>query len=142
MSQTLTAAPRLLHSMKLQVRWGDMDALGHVNNAEYLRYFEQSRIAWLESLGFPTNGKGTGPILAKVTVTYLKPVVYPSELEVRLYAAHVGNSSFTVTSDIVNGRDASERFTTGEFVTVWVDYDAEKSVPVPEKLRAILAGAS
>jgi acyl-CoA thioester hydrolase len=134
------AEPRLLHSLKIQVRWGDMDALGHVNNAEYLRYFEQSRIAWLESLGYPTTGEGTGPILAKVTVTYLKPVVYPSELEVRLYAARVGTSSFTLASDIVNGRDASERFTEGEFVTVWVDYAAERSVPIPDRLRAVLEG--
>ena len=142
MSQTPTAAPRLLHSLRLQVRWGDMDALGHVNNAEYLRYFEQSRIAWLESLGIPTTGRGTGPILAKASVTYLKPIVYPNELEVRLYAARVGNTSFTLVSEIVNGRDASERFTEGEFVTVWVDYEASKSVPVPDRLRAILAGTA
>lgn len=135
-------APRLLHSLRLQVRWGDMDALGHVNNAEYLRYFEQSRIVWLEGLGYPVAGKGSGPILAKVSVTYLRPIVYPSELEIRLYAGHVGNSSFTLVSEIVNGRDASERFTEGEFVTVWVDYDAARSVPIPETLRAILTGAA
>ena len=133
-------APRLLHSLRLQVRWGDMDALGHVNNAEYLRYFEQSRIAWLEGLGYPVAGQGAGPILAKVSVTYLKPVVYPSELEIRLYAGKVGNSSFTLLSEIVNGRDAAERFTEGEFVTVWVDYDASKSVPIPDRLRAVLEG--
>lgn len=142
MSQPPTAAPRLLHAMKCHVRWGDMDALGHVNNAEYLRYFEQSRIVWLEGLGFSLTGKGTGPILAKISVTYLKPVVYPSEIEVRIYAGPVGNSSFTLVSDIVNGRDASERFTTGEFVTVWVDYDAGKSVPVPDRLRAVLEGTA
>ena len=142
MSQTPTGAPRLLHSLKLQVRWGDMDALGHVHNAEYLRYFEQSRIAWLESLGYQTTGKGTGPILVKVSVTFLKPIVYPTELEVRLYAARVGTTSFTLASEIVNGRDAAERFTEGEFVTVWVDYEASKSVPVPDRLRAILAGTA
>jgi acyl-CoA thioester hydrolase len=125
----------------MQVRWGDMDALGHVNNAEYLRYFEQSRIEWLEGHGCAVAAVGTGPILAKVSVTYLKPVVYPTEIEIRLYAGHVGNSSFTLLSEIVNGRDASERFTEGEFVTVWVDYERAKSVPIPEKVRAILAGA-
>lgn len=131
----------MLHSLKMQVRWGDMDALGHVNNAEYLRYFEQSRITWLEGHGYAVAGVGTGPILAKVSVTYLKPVVYPTEIEIRLYAGPVGNSSFTLLSEIVNGRDASERFTEGEFVTVWVDYERAKSVPIPEKIRAILAGA-
>ena len=136
------SAPRLLHSLRLQVRWGDMDALGHVNNAEYLRYFEQSRIEWLEGIGYPLSGKGTGPILAKVSVTYLKPIVYPTEMEIRLYAGPVGRTSFTLVSEIVNGRDAAERFTEGEFVTVWVDYEASKSVPIPDRLRAILAGAA
>ena len=70
MSQPPTAERRLLHSLRLQVRWGDMDALGHVNNAEYLRYFEQSRIAWLEALGFPTTGKGTGPINGEQWLPY------------------------------------------------------------------------
>ncbi len=142
MSPPPTAERRLLHSLRLQVRWGDMDALGHVNNAEYLRYFEQSRIVWLEGIGYALASEGTGPILAKVSVTYLKPVVYPTELEIRLYAGPVGNTSFTLVSEIVNGRDAAERFTEGEFVTVWVDYAASKSVPIPDRLRAILTGAA
>jgi acyl-CoA thioester hydrolase len=134
--------PRLLHSLKLQVRWGDMDALGHVNNAEYLRYFEQSRIEWLEGLGYGLSGVGPGPILAKASVTYLKPVVYPTEIEVRLYATRVGNASFTCASDIVNGRDVTERFTEGEFVIVWFDYTTGKAVPVPGALRDLLLGAA
>lgn len=133
-------SPRLLHSLRLQVRWGDMDALGHVNNAEYLRYFEQSRVVWLDGLGYRTSGAGAGPILAKATVTFLKPVVYPSEVEVRLYASRVGNTSFTLASDIVNGRDAAERFTEGEFVIVWFDYTTGSAVPVPAALRARLGG--
>ena len=134
------APPRLLHSLRLQVRWGDMDALGHVNNTEYLRYFEQSRVQWLEGLGHPTTGEGHGPILAKATVSYLKPIVYPSEVEVRLFASRVGNASFTVASDIVNGRDVAERFAEGEFVIVWYDYRGGRSVPVPDRLRTVLAG--
>jgi acyl-CoA thioester hydrolase len=140
MSPTPPEPRRLLHSLRMQVRWGDMDALGHVNNAEYLRYFEQSRIEWLEGHGYAVAGVGTGPILAKASVTYLKPLVYPTEIEIRLYAGAVGNSSYTLLSEIVNGRDATERFSEGEFVTVWVDYAAAKSVPIPDRLRAILTG--
>lgn len=127
--------------IEIPVAFGDMDALGHVNNAEYLRYFEQARVQWLETLGFPTTGEGCGPILATMTVTYLNPVVYPSELEVRLLPARLGNSSFTLGAEIVNGRDASERFTEGEFVIVWLDYATGKAVPVPGRLRAAFAGS-
>ena len=139
MSPITPAARKLLHASRMPVRWGDMDALGHVNNAEYLRYFEQARIDWLEGLGYAVDGKGPqGPILAKVTVTYLRPVVYPSELEIRLYAGHVGNSSFTLAGEIVNARDAAERFTEGEFVTVWLDNAAARSVRFPDRIRAAL----
>ena len=138
MSQPQSRTPRLLHSLRLQVRWGDMDALGHVNNAEYLRYFEQSRIEWLEGQGYRTNGEGTGPILAKASVTYLKPVVYPNDLEVRLYPARIGNTSFTLASEIVNGRDATERFTEAEFVIVWTDYATARPMRVPDHVRAVL----
>lgn len=138
----MNPAPRLLHTLRIHVRWGDMDALGHVNNAEYLRYFEQSRVEWLDSLGWRTTGEGTGPILLKGSVTYLKPVVYPAELEVRLYPARVGTTSFTLASEIVNARDALERFTEGEFVIVWFDYAANRPVPVPEALRRVLGEAA
>ena len=139
MSPTAPAARKLLHASRMPVRWGDMDALGHVNNAEYLRYFEQARIDWLEGLGYAVDGKGPqGPILAKVTVTYLRPVVYPSELEIRLYAGHVGNSSFTLAGEIVNARDAAERYSQADFVLVWTDYGTTRPVRVPERLRAIL----
>jgi acyl-CoA thioester hydrolase len=140
MSPPEPGTPRLLHALRLNVRWGEMDALGHVNNAEYLRYFEQARIEWLERFGIQLTGAGTGPVLAKVSVSYLKPIVYPSEVEVRLYAGRVGNTSFVLASEIVNARDAAERFTEGEFVTVWVDYAASRPVPVPESLRAVLSG--
>jgi acyl-CoA thioester hydrolase len=138
----MTGARRLLHSIRLQVRWGDMDALGHVNNAEYLRYFEQSRVEWLDGLGCGTTRTGAGPILAGMTLNYRKPIVYPSEIEVRIYPAKLGNTSFTIASEIVNGRDAGERFAEGEFVIVWLDYAAGKSVRVPDPLRALLAGQS
>ena len=138
----MNAAPLLLHAMRLPVRWGDMDALGHVNNTEYLRYFEQARIEWLEALGIRVDAKGDGPILLKASVTYLKPVVYPCEIEVRQYAGRVGNTSFTVIAEIVNGRDAAQRFTEGEFVIVWVDYASGRPVPVPDPVRRKLGAVA
>ena len=124
-----------LHAMRLDVRWGDMDALAHVNNAEYLRYFEQSRVEWLASLGYATAGHGEGPILLKSSITYLKPIVYPCRIEVRLFALRVGRTSFTIASELVNAHEPLERFTEGEFVIVWLDHDAGKPIAVPDSIR-------
>ncbi len=132
---------KLLHELQMPVRWGDMDALGHVNNTVYLRYFEQSRIEWAESLGRTLDQKGESLILLKSIVTYLKPLVYPANLVVRLYAGPVGRSSFTLFNDLfVKGEEATP-VAEGEFVIVWFDYRSGKSAKVPQALRALLEGA-
>jgi acyl-CoA thioester hydrolase len=132
---------KLLHELQMPVRWGDMDALGHVNNTVFLRYFEQSRIEWAESLGRTLDQKGESMILLKSTVTYLKPLVYPADLIVRLYAGAVGGSSFTLYNDLfVKGAEAAAA-AEGEFIIVWLDYRSGKSARVPQALRALLEGA-
>lgn len=62
-------AGRLLHQLTLAVRWGDMDALGHVNNATYFTYFEQVRVAWLARLAGGTEGLAPGTASGPVIVT-------------------------------------------------------------------------
>jgi acyl-CoA thioester hydrolase len=132
---------KLLHQLQMAVRWGDMDALGHVNNTVYLRYFEQSRIEWTESLGRALDQKGESLILLKSIVTYLKPLVYPADLVVRLYAGPVGRSSFTLFNDLFVKGDEATPVADGEFIIVWFDYRSGKSANVPQTMRAILEGA-
>jgi acyl-CoA thioester hydrolase len=134
-------APRLLHTLRLPVRWGDMDRLGHVNNAMYLRYFEQSRIEWLATMGIFLTGEGEGPLLLKASVTWLRAVTYPCEIEVRLFAGRVGGTSFHLGSEIVNAHDAAERFTEADFVMVWTDFGTTRPVRVPDRVRAVLGAA-
>jgi acyl-CoA thioester hydrolase len=133
------AAVRLLHALRMPVRWSDMDALGHVGHAEYLRYLLQARIDWFESVGLPVTGRGEGPVVLKASLTFLRAVVYPSEIEVRVLAGRVGTTSFHLGGEIVNARDTAERFTEAQFVFVWTDIAAAKPLPVPERLRAALA---
>ena len=128
-----------LSSMQFPVRWGEMDALGHVNNASYLRYFEESRILWSESLGIHLDGTGEGMILLKASVTYKKQVSYPADIEVDLFAGDIGRTSFQLINTLTIGGETTPA-ATGEFVIVWFDYSTNKSIPVPATLRALLAG--
>lgn len=128
-----------LHTMRFPIRWGEMDALGHVNHAAYLKYFEESRVAWDESVGAHFDGAGEGKILLKATVTYRKQLAYPANVEVALFAGKVGNSSFHLTNTLTVEGDTKPA-TIGEFVMVWFDYRAGKSVPIPPALRAVLEG--
>jgi len=129
----------LLSTLRFPIRWGDMDAMAHVNNTIYLRYFEESRVSWSQRNGMRLQPAGTGMILANVSVAFKKPVSYPANVVVELHAGRVGRSSFTLLNTLtVEGE--TEPSATGECVIVWYDFENNKSAPVPESLRAILEG--
>jgi acyl-CoA thioester hydrolase len=128
-----------LYSMQFPVRWGEMDALAHVNNAAYMRYFEDSRIRWSGSLGLRPDGKSEGFIVLKASVTYKKQLGYPADVEVTLFAGEIGRSSFHLNNTLtVVGDDSPTAI--GEFVIVWFDFRAGKSAPIPAALRGVLEG--
>ena len=119
-----------LHRTSLDVRWGDMDALGHVNNIMYFRYFEQARIAWYEGAGFAPLGEAdTGMVIVDNRAEYLRPLVYPATMDVRMAGHSPGRSSFVTTYTIAVGRTL---YTRGASKIVWVDHAAGRSVPLPD----------
>ena len=129
----------LLSTLRFPIRWGDMDAMVHVNNTIYFRYFEESRVSWSMNNGIRFQPTGCGMILAKATVDFRKPVSYPANVVVELHAGRVGGASFTLLNRLTVEGDV-EPSATGECVIVWFDYTHNKSAPVPEALRAILEG--
>jgi acyl-CoA thioester hydrolase len=133
---------KLIHTMRMPVRWGDMDAMGHVNNTVYFRYIETARIAWLEEIGALPDPNGIGPVLINARCSFLKQLKYPAEIEVTSFAGLPGRSSFEVSHEIrLVGADgqAAALHAEGAAKIVWVDFQAEKSVPLPEELRALIA---
>ncbi|MBL8525417.1 MAG: acyl-CoA thioesterase [Betaproteobacteria bacterium] len=136
-----TTAGALLSTLRFPIRWGDMDALEHVNNTLYMRYFEESRIEWSTRIGLRLHRAGVGMILARAAIDFKKPVTYPSNVIVELRAGAIGRSSFTLLNTLtVEGEAAPSAV--GECVCVWFDYIAQKSLPVPDFLRDILNGKS
>lgn len=134
---------RHVFTLDIDPPWRHMDALGHVNNTRYFEYCEQARIAWIEELGLIRSLSGlsnTGPVVINAACTFLKPVVYPAHLRVLMFAGEPGNSSFETWYEI---RGTSETLhCTGSAKTVWVDYRAEKSVPIPPEIRDVISGGS
>jgi acyl-CoA thioester hydrolase len=129
--------------MRMPIRWGDMDLLGHVNNTVYFRYIESARIAWLEEVDgaiFP-SGRAEGPVVANAFCSFKKPLKYPGDIEVTTYVGPAGRSSFEVTHEIrLVGPDgnAGAIYAEGGAKVVWIDYTKEKSVRLPEAVRALL----
>ena len=139
--QTKNPSPQpsgtLLHNMRFPIRWGELDVLGHVNNAQYLRYFEESRTAWCESIGRPLRNTGEGMILLKASVTYKKPVGYPATVSVELRAGRIGNTSFDLIN-MLSIEGESGVAASGEFVIVWFEYVNNKPKSVPAEIRELL----
>lgn len=118
------------------VRWGDMDAFGHVNNAKYFTFCESARIAYFEAIGLgpQTTTPVHGPSVVTATCNFRRQVHYPATLEVGVRAARIGRTSFPLEYGIfVEGTD--ELVADGSSVVVWVDYGAGKSTPLPEDLK-------
>lgn len=131
-----TPAGEPLFVAPIAVRWGDMDALGHVNNAWFFKYMEQARIAWFDAIGVPMiDALHQGPVLVTAACTFLLPIVYPADIEVTLYAGTPGRSSFDVFHLIHKAGDPAARYAEGTTKVVWFDHTTGKSVPVPEHIR-------
>ncbi|TFY98755.1 acyl-CoA thioesterase [Ramlibacter rhizophilus] len=129
---------KLVHEMTLAIRWGDMDAMGHVNNTVYFRYLETIRIEWLRSLGGPPDPKGQGPVIVNAFCNFHRQLEYPGDLRVRMYASDPGRSSFETWATIERLDDPGVVYASGGATTVWVDFPAGKSAALPDWLRAQL----
>ncbi|MBD5804267.1 Thioesterase superfamily protein [Azoarcus sp. Aa7] len=129
---------KLVHTTRIPVRWGDMDYYGHVNNTVYFRYCEQARIEWIEQLGFRVDPNcDAGPVVINASCTFLLPVNYPATVIVKMYAGEPGRSSAMTWYELFVEGD--ERvYAEGASKVVWMDMGTNKSVPLPEGLRAIL----
>ncbi len=121
----------------VEVRYGDLDPQGHVNNAKHLTYFEQARIAYLIELGLFSKDQSfmeIGVILADVHITYLEPVYFGQKIKVGARVSKLGNKSILCEQNIVDA-DTDKELAKGEVVMVTYDYRAEKTISVPQEWR-------
>jgi acyl-CoA thioester hydrolase len=129
----------LLHETTLDTRWGDMDALGHINNATYFTYCESIRVEWLEGVsGRIAGAQGEGPVLINANCDFLRSIVHPARLQISMYGLAPGRSSVMTEYEIRNAADTDILYATGSAKVVWVDFSAGRSRPLPDSLRALL----
>lgn len=125
------------HRTRLEVRLGDLDPFGHVNNAVIATYVEQGRVLYLRDV----LGTGVDPvsmpfILARLEVDYLSQVMFTDAVEVGSRVDWIGRTSIGMSHLLIN-QEARE-LARSEAVLVAFDYDVEKPVPVSDSWRAIM----
>ena len=120
---------------RIEVRWGDMDAMGHVNNATYFTYFESSRIEYFHAVDLYSAGEEThGPALAHAECNFRQQVHYPATIIVNARCAKIGTKSIRFEHVLTLEPDGHV-VADGCGIIVWIDYATGKSIPVPEDLR-------
>ena len=126
---------KLVYQMTMPIRWGDMDAMGHVNNALYFRYLEIVRIEWLHSLGGAPDPNGQGPVIVNAFCNFIRQLEYPGDILAKHYVANPGRTSFDTFITLERTDEPGLIYAAGGATTVWIDFPSEKSVPLPEWLR-------
>ena len=132
------AQERFEASVDIQVRFRDLDAMGHVNNAVYLTYLEMARVEYWRRLMGKVSWDAYRFIVARLEIDYLAPVAVADELTCRIGLTEMGESSFRFEYELVrrsDGRVAARAVS----VQVAYDYRARKAVPVDQELRERVA---
>jgi acyl-CoA thioester hydrolase len=125
----------------IEVRYGDLDPQGHLNNAKYLTYFETGRINYFAHLGLYTPGQSfldVNVIMAEARVTFLAPVQYGMPVKVGVHFSKLGNKSLTVEQNIVHA-ESGEVLASGQVILVAYDYHANKTVPISDGMRETIS---
>ena len=129
---------KLVYQMSIPIRWGDMDAMNHLNNTLYFRYLETIRIDWFRSLGRPLDPQGEGIVVINAFCNFYKQLEYPGDVLMKMYTSDAGNSSFESWGTMERADDPGVIYAAGGATTVWVDFRAQKSRPLPDWLRRIV----
>jgi acyl-CoA thioester hydrolase len=138
-----TATPlRPMASVPLGVRWGDLDAFNHVNNATFLVYAQEARLAWLANVPGVWFDETMMPVVAAANVNYRRQLAWPATIVVELATTRIGTSSLTIAHRIVSADDPTCIYADGEVVMVWIDPASGRSVPLPAAIREACQSAA
>ncbi|HEX7973400.1 MAG TPA: thioesterase family protein [Anaerolineales bacterium] len=123
----------------IEVRYGDLDPQGHVNNARYLTYLEQARIGYISQLGLfdGTSWLDVGFILADVHLTFRASILFGQPVRVGACVSRLGNKSLTMEYRIEDAQDSLE-LATATAVLVTYDYRSSRSIPIPDRWRQVI----
>ena len=121
-------------SCEMPVRWGDMDAYGHINNTLYFRYFEEARFQWMLSKGMPLKSD-THPVVVTIGCTFMRPIFHPENLRIDMFVSEPGRSSFMITYRVYTLSQPDSPAAEGYSKIVWVSSETGKSVPLPDVVR-------
>ena len=126
-------------STKVNVVWGEMDALGHVNNVSYFRYFETARIDFLKQTGLLSilSDPSHSPVLRDTYAQYKRPVTFPDTLHIGSYITDIKEDRFTMRYEAFS-ESQQAICTTGYASVVMFNMKTGQKSPIPDDMHTIL----
>ena len=126
-----------VHEMIIPIRWGDMDAMGHVNNTVYFLYLETIRIDFFSSINCVPDPKGQGPVIVNAFCNFYKQLEYPGNVLAKMYVSDPARTTFESWRTLERADQPGLVYAAGGATTIWVDFPQQKAVPLPDHIRAM-----
>ncbi|MBU0589846.1 MAG: acyl-CoA thioesterase [Gammaproteobacteria bacterium] len=130
---------KLVIEIPMSIRWGDMDAMGHVNNTVYFRYLETARIEWMRKSGCEPDPRGEGPVIVNAFCNFYKQLEYPGDVLVKMYVSDPGRTTFETWATIERIDQAGVVYAAGGGTTIWVDFPSQKAKTLPDWMRELVS---
>ena len=130
---------KLVYECTIPIRWGDMDAMGHLNNTSYFRYMETCRIDWLQSVRALPDPAGEGIVIVNAFCNFRRQLTYPGTVLTRMYVSDPARATFETWVTMARTDDPQAICAAGGATTIWVDFPSQKSRNLPDWLRAIVS---
>ena len=129
---------KLVFESRQSVRWGDMDAMGHVNNAMYFRYLETARIDWFTAVGFVPDPQGQGPVIVNAFCNFYRQLEYPDDILIKMYVSDPARTTFETWATMEKVAAPGVVCAAGGATTIWVDFPQQKAVALPDWIRPLI----
>ena len=139
MKFTLPEVKKLVFEMTIPIRWGDMDAMNHVNNTIYFRYLESCRIEWMRAINALPNPKGEGPVIVNAFCNFYKQLEYPGDVLVKMYTSDPARTTFETWATLELTNQPGVIYAAGGATTIWVDFPKQKAIELPQWMRSIVS---
>ena len=130
---------KLVFEMTIPIRWGDMDAMGHLNNGSYFRYLETARIDWFQSLGLDPSPAGEGIVIVNAFCNFYKQLEYPGSVLLKMYTSDPARTTFETWGTMARAEAPDVVCAAGGATTIWVDFPKQKALPLPDWLRKVVS---
>ena len=130
---------KLIYQMTIPIRWGDMDAMGHLNNTSYFRYMETCRIDWMHGAGCLPDSQGEGPVIVNAFCNFYRQLEYPGGVLVKMYASEPARTTFETWVTMERASEPGLVYAAGGATTIWVDFPKQKATTLPDWVRALVS---